>query len=374
MNILQEIFSDHFHKLNNSGIKIRNTVIENVDKMIHCGNFKRGYALFACDNCGHMMVTPFRCRSRFCTSCGNLYSRKRSTSMSFKLVRTSHRHCVFTIPEELRVFFRKDRSLLNLLFKAAADSVFFMFKKLNKSENFTHGFICVLHTFGRSLQWNPHIHMLISEGGSGNFSPWRVVKHFHYELLRKSFQFTLLNYMEAHIGKSFRKIKFFIYKNCQNGFYVYAKPTLTNNQDVLKYIGRYLGRPVIGSSRIDNYDGENVTFHYNRHEDNELITETISAIDFIKKLIIHIPEKYFKMIRYYGIYAKHHRHEGRLSLFISKEKRRFHTHQNVWRTSISLSFHFDPLLCKCGHEMTLLQFYLKGTPFFENYKNLVNSS
>ena len=59
-----------------------------------------------------------------------------------------------------------------------------MFKKLNKSENFTPGFICVLHTFGRSLQWNPHIHMLISEGASGNFSVCRVVKHFHYELLR----------------------------------------------------------------------------------------------------------------------------------------------------------------------------------------------
>ena len=374
MSILQKIFSDHFHKLTASGITIRDTVIENVDKMIHCGDFKRGYALYACDNCGHMMVTPFRCRSRFCTSCGNLYSRKRSTAMSFKLVRTSHRHCVFTIPEELRVFFRKDRSLLNLLFKAAADSVFFMFKKINKSEKFTPGFICVLHTFGRSLQWNPHIHMLISEGGSGNFSPWRVVKHFHYELLRKSFQFTLLNYMEAHIGKSFRKAKSFIYKNCQNGFYVYAKPSLTNNQDVLKYIGRYLGRPVIATSRIDNYDGENVTFHYNRHEDDELVTETVSAIEFIKKLIIHIPEKHFKMIRYYGIYAKHHRHEGKLSLFIQKEKRRFHTRQNVWRTSISLSFHFDPLLCKCGHEMTLLQFYLKGTPFFKNYKNLVNSS
>ena len=120
MSILQKIFSDHFHKLTNSGITIRDTVIENVDKMIHCGDFKRGYALYGCDHCGHLMVTPFRCRSRFCTSCGNLYSRKRSTSMSFKLVRTSHRHCVFTIPEELRVFFRKDRSLLNLLFKAAA--------------------------------------------------------------------------------------------------------------------------------------------------------------------------------------------------------------------------------------------------------------
>ena len=33
-------------------------------------------------------------------------------------------------------------------------------------------------------------------------------------------------------------------------------------------IGRYLGRPVIATSRIDKYDGEFVTFHYNRHEDD----------------------------------------------------------------------------------------------------------
>ena len=280
MSILQNIFSDHFHKLLNSNIKIRDTVIENVDKMIHCGDFKRGYAFYICEHCSRFMVSPFRCRSRFCTSCGNLYSRKRSTAMSFKLVRTSHRHCVFTIPEELRIFFRKDRSLLNLLFKAAADAVFFMFKKLNKSENFTPGFICVLHTFGRSLQWNPHIHMLISEGASGNFSVWRVVKHFHYELLRKSFRLTLLNYLEKH----------------------------------------------------------------------------------------------FKLIRYYGIYAKHHKHENSLRLFIPKEKRRFHILRNSWRTSVSLSFHFDPLLCKCGHKMTFFQFYLNGTPFFEKSNSWINSS
>ena len=119
MGILQNIFSDHFHKLLNSNIKIRDTVIENVDKMIHCGDFKRGYAFYICEHCSRFMVSPFRCRSRFCPSCGNLYSRKRSTAMSFKLVRTSHRHCVFTIPEELRIFFRKDRSLLNLLFNIA---------------------------------------------------------------------------------------------------------------------------------------------------------------------------------------------------------------------------------------------------------------
>ena len=50
----------------------------------------------------------------------------------------------------------------------------------------------------------------------------------------------------------------------------------------IKYISRYLGRPVIATSRIDDYDGDNVTFHYNRHEDETLVTETIPALDFIK--------------------------------------------------------------------------------------------
>ena len=76
---------------------------------------------------------------------------------------------------------------------------------------------------------------------------------------------------------------------------------------MIKYIGRYLGRPVIATSRIDSYDGDNVTFHYNRHEDDKYVVETIPAIDFIKRLIRHIPEKHFKMIRYGGIYARHHK-------------------------------------------------------------------
>ena len=107
MNILQKIFNDHFNTVANSGINIRNTVFENVDKMLHCGDFNFGHTLYGCEVCGNVKVVPFRCKSRFCTTCGNLYSIRRSTAMSFKLIRTTHRHCVFTIPEELRPFFSK---------------------------------------------------------------------------------------------------------------------------------------------------------------------------------------------------------------------------------------------------------------------------
>ena len=374
MNILQQIFNDHFNTVANSGISIRDTVFENVNKMIHCGDSKYGFALYGCEHCGQLKFVPFRCKSRFCTSCGNLYSFKRSTSMSFKLIRSPHRHCVFTIPEELRIFFRKDRTLLNCLFRAVADCILFMFKKMNKSENLTPGFICVLHTFGRSLQWNPHIHVLLSEGGTGNKSIWRKVTHFEFKFLRKSFCMLLLNYMEKHIGRSFKKVKAFIYKHCLNGFYVYAKPTLTNNKDVIKYIGRYLGRPVIATSRIDNYDGTNVTFHYNRHEDDQLVVETVSATEFIKKLIVHIPDKHFKMIRYYGIYAKKHKNSDKIFLVVSKQKRRFLTSLNAWRTSLLLSFGYDPLKCKCGHLMTVLEICHKGTPLIEIYRKFFSSA
>ena len=50
-------------------------------------------------------------------------------------------------------------------------------------------------------------------------------------------------------------------------------------------------------------------FHYQRHEDHKTITECVPVTHFIKHLIVHIPGKNFKMVRYYGIYAKHHKQE-----------------------------------------------------------------
>ncbi|MFQ7354290.1 MAG: transposase [Coprococcus phoceensis] len=149
----------------------------------------------------------------------------------------------------------------------------------------------VLHTFGRDLKWNPHIHCLLSEGGFSDDGFWRHVSHFNYSYLRNAFRTALLNEMHSKIGPSFKKIKSKCYNDHKQGFYVYAKPNLSDSKTVIKYIGRYLGRPVIATSRIDNYDGDTVTFHYNRHEDNKYIVETLPAIDFIKRLIRHIPEE-----------------------------------------------------------------------------------
>ena len=357
MNILQQIFKDNYEIIQYT-LHPRDVELENISKMINCGDPSFGGAMYACSKCGHLKFVPFRCHSRFCPTCGVKYSKQRSSAMSFKLVSCTHRHCVFTIDEELRPFFLKDRSLLNCLFHAVQSVVLRMFHKMNKSKKYTPGFICVLHTFGRPLEWNPHIHCLISEGGLSDDGFWRNVKHFDYRYLRTAFQTALLNEMEHKIGPSFKKTKAKIYKKDKNGFYVYAKPNLCDPNTVVKYISRYLGRPVIALSRIDSYDGENVTFHYNRHEDNVYVQKTLPVIDFIKLLIQHIPEKNFKMTRYYGLYARHRLSDQKLRKAIHPSKHKFLKSFSKWRNDISLSFGYDPLKCPhCQQDMTLLEIH-----------------
>jgi hypothetical protein len=148
------------------------------------------------------------------------------------------------------------------------------------------------------------------------------------------------------------------YREHKDGFYVYAKPNKCNPKVVTKYIGRYLGRPVIATSRIDKYDGENVTFHYNRHEDDQLVVETLPAMEFIQRLIQHIPEKHFKQIRYYGLYSRNQADEKKLHLAIAKEKRKIILSFNRWRDCTLASFGYDPLTCPCcGKTMLFLELY-----------------
>ena len=359
MNILQKIFTDYYEVIKYT-MHPRDCEMENIDKMIHCGDPSYGGAMYACPDCGELKFVPFRCKSRFCPTCGNKYAMERTTNMSFKLINVKHRHCVFTIDETLRPFFLEDRSLLNCLFRAVNSVALRMFHKMNKTRNYVPGFILVLHTFGRDLKWNPHIHCLLSEGGLDDSGFWKNVTHFNYNFLRSAFRTALLNELEARIGPSFKKTKALCYKNNEHGFYVYAKNNKCDPKTVVKYIGRYLGRPVIATSRIDSYDGENVTFHYNRHEDDVYAEETIPATEFIGRLIRHIPEKHFKMIRYGGLYARHRESDKKLNRAIPKEKHAFIRSFNKWRTAILAAFGYDPLKCpKCGATMLFVELYFK---------------
>ena len=105
-----------------------------------------------------------------------------------------HRHILFTIPEELRAFFSYDRTLLSKLAKAVNNINFIIctkkiarkFKVPKSSPNYFtnsdivhYGLITVIHTFGRDLKWNPHIHALVSLGGFTKNFTFKKLDYFH---------------------------------------------------------------------------------------------------------------------------------------------------------------------------------------------------
>lgn len=347
---IKQIFKDWWSKFLDTypHLNIRDVVFSNVQKMLKCKTWDLGFAIFSCPNCGKEKVVPHTCKSRMCSSCGNKYNKQRETSIFSKLFRYKHRHVVFTIAEELRPFFRQDRKRLNYLFDAASITIKFWVKQKYKKLDITPAFISILHTFGRNLCFNPHIHMILLDGGiSNNTRRFIKIDFFSYPSFRKRFMKVLLDMIENDVGKQeFRKLKNLIYLNHKNGFYVYAPPSKFKSYiDLIKYVCRYVARPVMAESRIIDYDGTFVTFWYQRHNDNLIIIEKVHAFEFISRLIIHIPDKNFKQIRFYGAYHNSTKLSINTAKILSDEKANFAKSLNTWKCMITLSFSINPLNC-----------------------------
>ena len=364
---LKDIFNDHWDDFilyaNEHNLQIRDVVFAEVDRILSCGCMSEGYFAYICENCQEVKYSPFHCHSRFCPSCGISNILKKTDFILKRIIKAPHRHIVFTIPDDLRDLFRKNRTLcFNILFQAVSDTLNYSIHKFKKSEKFSLGFISCLHTFGRDLKFNPHIHVLFCEYASGIFTPYRKVP-IYFEQLRKSFQFTILSKLEKAFGKiKFRALKNKIYAKTPDGFYVYAKEnSFIDTKLTVSYIIRYSCRPAIAESRIIFYDGKIVKFWYDRHEDGKRVIQTLSVFDFIKILIIHIPDKHFNMIRYYGFYLRPIRSSHKLFKLFNKYYFKARSCINSWRKRLIFFFGYDPLICKsCGKEMILDYISIKG--------------
>lgn len=197
------------------------------------------------------------------------------------------------------------------------------------------------------MKWNPHIYTIVTEGAMGNLNGFKKFDFIFYDALRKRFQKILLDLLEKKISNSnFKTLKNFIYKKSNKGFYIYNENK--NNQSTLnmiEYVVRYTDKYAMAESRIIDYDGEYVTFWYQRHEDNKLIKERVYVYEFFKRLIIYIPDKNFKTVRYYGIYSKKHKFYDKIIMLIKSQTHKLRNQLNSCKMLITKDFDIDPIIC-----------------------------
>jgi len=80
------------------------------------------------------------------------------------LLDVPHRQVVFTIPRMLRIFFKYNRRLLGELCRCALRSLTHYFEVTAGSE-LMPGVIAAIQTFGARINFHPHLHFLVTEGG-----------------------------------------------------------------------------------------------------------------------------------------------------------------------------------------------------------------
>ena len=364
MKIIQKIFEENWDAfVEEIGYEnIREICHEEVEKIINCGKFENGYLEYTCGSCGEVKHVGFTCKSRLCSSCGKKYVDERSEKMSSKILPVKHWHMTFTIPKSMRIIFRRDRELLGELPRLVNKVIKYGFTKMNKSEDYTPGIIAVIHTFGRDLKWNPHVHAIVTKGGIGKTRGFVKINFMPYPMLRKAWQKLLLDMIKEHYNNNIRMSNLVnqLYKKYPNGFYVNANRDVKNKKEATKYIGRYVGRPAISEKRIVSYDGDYVTINYTDHKTKEYVEEKITVFEFIKRVIIHVAEKQFKMIRYYGIYTSRSKRK-KVIMFFRDKYDQLKRKADCWRMRLIKTYGHDPLKCSnCGSIMELTDIYYKN--------------
>ena len=369
------IFEDHWNNIyvayKDLIDKYRPNADLEVHKIIDCYNKNLGCSLYECPNCHDIIFLGHTCKSRLCSSCGYKYKNQRVESIMQTAYNCTHRQIVFTIPEHLRnYFFFPFEKRINILFAAVRDTIYSIlnisFKKNKKriikkyisKIKYTPGFFAFLHTFGRDLKWNPHIHILIAEiklGNNNSCIPWTF---FDYDALSLRFQKILLDYISKDLGESFKNLKRSLFIKYPKGFYVYAEPKKFKNlKSSIEYVTRYCGRVPISENRIINYDGSNVTFSYIDHKDNSFHEVTVSASQFILFILRHLLPSQFKIIRYYGFYRKKHSLHTKMIPLIKPHCRHFRKFLTKHQANILLNFNRDPYNCpKCNTKMNFVVF------------------
>jgi hypothetical protein len=374
--MIKQILKDHFDgywKLHSDRFpkEIRKDIKETVEKAMRCGSRDLGYARYECLGCEgspESVLVCFTCKSRFCHRCGKKYTDEWTEKQVECILNVPHRHMVFTVPEELRNAFFEDRKKLNELSKEVANVFKYWYRKKSKKRHLDVGVITVIHTFGRDLKFNPHIHVLVTEGAIDVNHEWVPVDFIPYNYLRKSWQKLVMDLLKKWFPNNgkVRELISDLYRRYPYGFYVNAEKKMKDAKKAAKYIGRYLARPAIAEYRIVDYNGEHVHFWYEDHRTGKRVDKTVPVYRFLYLILQHISPKHFRMVGRYGLYSRKKNKEAKKIINLWNFMR---THQiqmlfnqvkqkKGYRQRMIETFERDPIQCPhCKETMDLVEIW-----------------
>lgn len=318
--------ADIFRRHGPAYVQARNGRIGRVERRVMsaiklCRTAALGGHVEGCRACGTVRVAYNSCRNRHCPKCQGAVARDWLAARAGDLLPVPYFHVVFTLPPEIAtIAFQNKRLVYSILFRTAAETLRTIAAD-PKHLGAGVGLIAVLHSWGQTLNYHPHLHCIVPGGGPspdgsrwvacrpGFFLPFRVLSRLYRRLflqaLRAAFEAGHLQFFGDLADLADPPAFARLLAAAQNrDWVVYAKPPFGGPEQVLAYLSRYTHRVAIANSRLVDMDGGRVTFRWRdyRHGRRQR-SMTLDADEFIRRFLLHTLPDGIHRIRHYGFLA-----------------------------------------------------------------------
>jgi hypothetical protein len=305
-----------------------------VEQLSACRTQALGGRIEQCSCCGLREYLYNSCRNRHCPKCQASCRAEWLDREASYLLAVEYHHLVFTLPAEVAELARSNQRLMyDLLFEAASATV------REVAANPKHlgtqvGLTAVLHTWGQTLSWHPHLHIMATGGGLSCNSRGEIDEQPVWKSCRPGF------FLPVRVLSALFKGKFLAGLNAaaqqgklhccgvnaplrcpvawaewlarqrQTDWVVYSQPPCAGAEVVLKYLARYTYRVAISNSRLLCVSDEEVTFSYKDYRQKGKQREmTLSIQEFARRFLQHVLPRGFVRVRHYGLLANRGREE-----------------------------------------------------------------
>lgn len=257
------------------------------------------------------------CRHRSCPQCNRVGLEQWLDTQRACLLDCDHYHVVFTTPHELEPLWHTQRGRMTKHLYDCARQTLFELLSDPKYLGAQVGVIATLHTWGRTLNFHPHVHCLVT-GGGWNGVQWKPLRTRYLlpvGVVRTLFRAKLLSAIREDLDQghctlptSVNRVAFdnTLRRLWQKTWNVRLQGRYDHGRGVLVYLARYLRGGPVSNRRLLAEDADRVVLQYTDHRDGRTKTLALAPDPFLQRVLWHVPEPGTHAVRYWGLYARCH--------------------------------------------------------------------
>jgi Putative transposase/Transposase zinc-binding domain len=271
----------------------------------NCRTDNLGIVVYTCQQCGKSHGMARSCGNRHCPTCQSDKGKNWLEKQLGKLLPCPYFFLCFTVPETARRIMRSfPRECYNAILESSAQALMTLSSNPKHIGSSRLSMTAVLHTWGRDLSYNPHVHIVAAGGALSTdglrWLPSRVDYMVPVYALSQIYRAKVRDALEAA-----GLLDQFPAEVWQEEWVVHCKP-VGDGQAAMKYLAPYIFRVAISNQRIQSIepgdDGQGrVTFLYRPVGSSKLKSMPVSAEEFIRRFLQHVLPSGFRKVRHYGL-------------------------------------------------------------------------